>query len=97
MRITHPVVFGALALCLGAAAPTQPPPLSDRAAGFFDDTAVREIRLSFDNADWYNTLLRPAAAIPADPCFPCRFQFVGDIIDWIGCRFKGNSSGRHQS
>jgi hypothetical protein len=88
MRITHPVVSGALALCFGAAALAQQLALSDRAAGLFDDTAVRAIRLSFDNADCYNTLLQARRSDPGGPILLCRFQSGGDIIDWIGCRFK---------
>ncbi|MBI4910141.1 MAG: CotH kinase family protein [Acidobacteria bacterium] len=67
--------------------------LRDTAAVFFDDSAVREIRLYFDDTDWYNTLLR-AHQTAEDPYFPCRFR-SGDIsLEKIGCRFKGNSSAQ---
>jgi spore coat protein CotH len=67
--------------------------LTDQAAAFFDDSQVREIRIYFDNPNWYNTLLR-AHQTAEDPYFPCRFQ-SGDVqIDQIGCRFKGNSSAQ---
>jgi spore coat protein CotH len=65
--------------------------LTDAAAVFFDDTAVRDVRLYFDDPNWYNTLLA-GHRTTADPYFPCRFR-SGDVsIEKIGCRFKGNSS-----
>src|SRR5687767_129743 len=66
--------------------------LADAAAAFFDDTVVREIRLSFDDPNWYNTLFQGHSRDAADPYFPCRFQYGSTVIDKIGCRFKGNSS-----
>jgi spore coat protein CotH len=67
--------------------------LTDRAAAFFDDREVREIRLYFDeDANWYSTLFNAHRSNPEDPYFPCRFR-SGDVeIPRIGCRFKGNSS-----
>jgi len=70
----------------------QQPPLSDQAAAFFDDSAVREIRLYFDDPNWFATLQRAHQSDPSDPYFPCRFR-SGDVeLPRIGCRFKGNSS-----
>lgn len=71
----------------------QQPRLNDAAAAFFDDTAVREIRLYFDDPNWYNTLLN-GHNTTADPYYPCRFQYGTTVINQIGCRFKGNSSFR---
>ena len=38
------ILFAARALC------------ADKADTFFDDSKVQEIRLYFDDANWYNTL-----------------------------------------
>jgi uncharacterized protein (TIGR03437 family) len=67
--------------------------LNDPAAAFFNDSAVREIRLYFDDTNWYNTLLN-GHNTTADPYYPCRFQYGSTVISQIGCRFKGNSSFR---
>jgi uncharacterized protein (TIGR03437 family) len=67
---------------------------ADQAAAFFDDSAVREIRLYFDNPNWYNTLFQSHNSDPADPYFPARFQYGSTVIPQIGARFKGNSSFR---
>lgn len=71
----------------------QQPPSADKAAVFFDDSQVREIRLFFDDPNWYNVLVQ-GHSTAADPYFPCRFQYGSTVIDRIGCRFKGNSSFR---
>lgn len=73
------------------AAPTW---AADQAAAFFDDSSVREIRLYFDNPNWYNTLFQSHNSDPADPYFPARFQYGSTVIPQIGARFKGNSSFR---
>lgn len=78
-------------LVLARAAFAQQSTLTDAAAAFFDDSAVREIRLYFDDSNWYNTLLA-AHRTAADPYFPCRFESGGVRLARIGCRFKGNSS-----
>jgi spore coat protein CotH len=93
-RVILNLLFGA-AVLLGSGRSSQAQqPVLDSAAAFFDDREVREIRLYFDDANWYNTLLRAHENDPADPYFPCRFR-SGDVsIDKIGCRFKGNSSFR---
>ena len=67
---------------------------ADQAAAFFDDTAVREIRLYFDDSNWYNTLFQAHSSNPEDPYFPARFQYGDTVIDKIGARFKGNASFR---
>jgi uncharacterized protein (TIGR03437 family) len=70
--------------------------LTDRAAAFFDDSAAREIRLTFEDPNWYNTLVaaHQNANATGDPYFPCRFQYGDIVIPRIGARFKGNSSFR---
>ncbi len=65
---------------------------SDLAAAFFDDSEVREIRLYFDDPNWYNTLFRAHSSDPRDPYFPARFQYGSLVIPRIGVRFKGHSS-----
>ncbi len=67
---------------------------ADQAAFFFDDSAVREIRLTFDDSNWYNTLFQAHNSNPADPNFPVRFQYGDTVMPKIGIRFKGNSSFR---
>jgi spore coat protein CotH len=68
--------------------------LTDEAAAFFDDRGIREIRIYFDDPNWYNTLLRSHQSDPLDPYFPCRFRSNGIEFPKIGCRFKGNSSAQ---
>lgn len=70
--------------------------LTDKAAAFFDDSAVREIRLYFENANWYNTMVQnhQNQAQTGDPFIPCRFKWGTIDLPRIGCRFKGNSSFR---
>lgn len=85
------ILLGLLLVSLPALA--QQSTLTDPAAAFFDDTAVREIRIYFDDTNWYNTLLN-GHNTTADPYFPCRFQYGTTVISKIGCRFKGNSSFR---
>jgi len=67
---------------------------ADQAAAFFDDTVVREIRLYFDDPNWYSTLFQAHSSNPEDPYFPARFQYGETVIDKIGARFKGNASFR---
>jgi len=68
-------------------------PAADEAAAFFDDTTVREIRLYFDDPNWYNTLLQGHNST-ADPYFPVRVQYGSIVLPKVGVRFKGNSSFR---
>lgn len=88
------IILIALFLTVRLVSQAQPPRLSDAAAAFFDDTVVREVRLYFDDANWYNTLFQAHNSDPTDPYFPCRFQSSGVSLNKIGCRFKGNSSFR---
>lgn len=67
---------------------------ADEAAAFFDDSGVREIRLTFADANWYTTLYQAHQNDPDDPYFPARFECGGIVIETIGARFKGNSSFR---
>lgn len=71
--------------------------VTDEAAPFFADGAVREIRITFDDAGWYQTLYQAHANDPEDPYFPARFQYGDLVIPKIGVRFKGNSSFRVSS
>jgi uncharacterized protein (TIGR03437 family) len=67
---------------------------ADKAAAFFDDTKIQEIRIYFDNPNWYNVLYQSHDRDPLDPYFPARIK-SGDVeIPVIGARFKGNSSFR---
>lgn len=67
---------------------------ADQAAPFFDDSTVREIRLYFDEPNWYNTLFQSHNSDRTDPNFPVRFQYADTNIPKIGIRMKGNSSFR---
>jgi spore coat protein CotH len=71
--------------------------LADKADSFFDGTAVREIRLTFDDANWYQTLYQAHSSNSEDPYFPARFQCGDVVIEKIGARFKGNASFRRSS
>lgn len=68
--------------------------LTDKAAGFFDDSAVREVRIYFDNANWYSTMVQnhQNQAQTGDPYIPCRFKYGSIELPKVGVRFKGNSS-----
>jgi len=76
------------AVCLLVAAPAW----ADPGDTFFDDSSVQEIRIWFDDPDWYNTLEDSHDNDPADPYFPCRFESGDTVIDPCGVRMKGNSS-----
>ncbi len=84
--------IGFFLICLASS--LAPALRADQAAAFFDDTAVREIRLYFDDPNWYNTLFQAHSSNPEDPYFPARFQYGDTVIDKIGVRFKGNASFR---
>jgi spore coat protein CotH len=92
-QLTFPSLTAILLLLLAPLLSGQQVKLTDEAAAFFDDSQVREIRIYFDDPDWYNTLLR-AHQTTEDPYFPCRFSSAGVEIAQIGCRFKGNSSAQ---
>lgn len=83
-----------LALLLSLPAQAQQSNLTDAAAAFFNDSAVREIRIYFDNTNWYNTLVQAhqQQATTGDPYFPCRFKYGNIDLPKVGVRFKGNSS-----
>jgi uncharacterized protein (TIGR03437 family) len=68
--------------------------LKDKASTFFDDSAVREIRIYFDDPNWYNTLVQAHQnqRTNGDPYFPCRFKYGNIDLPKVGVRFKGNSS-----
>lgn len=85
------VVCFAIAVCA-----QQQNNLSDKAAPFFDDSTVKEIRLYFDNPNWYNVMVQnhQNQAQTGDAYTPCRFKYGTVEITKIGCRFKGNSSFR---
>lgn len=70
--------------------------LTDKAAAFFDDSAVRELRIYFDNPNWYNTMVQnhQNQAQTGDPYIPCRFKYGNLDFPKVGVRFKGNSSFR---
>lgn len=67
---------------------------ADEAAAFFDDTVVREIRITFADSNWYTTLYQSHASDPDDPYFPARFQCGDVVLEPVGVRFKGNASFR---
>ncbi len=70
--------------------------LTDPAAVFFNDSTVKEIRLTFDDTNWYNTMVanHQNQAQTGDPYISCKFKYGTIEIAKIGCRFKGNSSFR---
>ncbi len=65
---------------------------ADPGDDFFDDSVVQEIRIWFDDPDWFNTLEDSHASDPDDPYFSCRFESGDTVIDPCGVRMKGNSS-----
>ncbi len=70
--------------------------INDAAATFFDDSAVREIRIYPEDPNWYNVLLQAHQneATSGDPYFPCRLKYGSIELPKIGLRMKGNSSFR---
>jgi uncharacterized protein (TIGR03437 family) len=92
------IVLAALLAIFGSlpAFAQQQNALTDRAAAFFDDSAVRELRLYFDNPNWYNLMVQnhQNQGQTGDPYIPCRFKWGAIELPQIGCRFKGNSSFR---
>ncbi len=62
--------------------------------GFFDDSEVREIKLTFTDPNWWNQLLA-GYDDPSEPWFPVRFECDGAVLDPVGVRLKGNSSFQH--
>ncbi|NOT61881.1 MAG: hypothetical protein HOP19_16830, partial [Acidobacteria bacterium] len=76
------------------AASAQNANLTDKAAEFFDDRTVKEVRVYFDNPNWYNVMVQnhQMQAQTGDPFIPCRFKYGAIDLPRVGCRFKGNSS-----
>ncbi|TWU32194.1 CotH kinase family protein [Novipirellula artificiosorum] len=72
--------------------PWDPVAIDDSSAAFFDDTYVHEILITFEDADWYNTLYNSHATDADDPYFEASFVGDGIALDQVGVRFKGNSS-----
>ena len=75
---------------------TKGPALYDKAAAFFDDSAVRELRIYPADPNWYNVLVQAHQnqATTGDPYFPCRFKYGNIDLPKVGFRMKGNSSFR---
>ena len=65
---------------------------ADEAESFFDDSYVHEIRLTFEDSNWYSTLYNSHNSDVDDPYFPASFSGDGVTINQVGVRFKGNSS-----
>lgn len=65
---------------------------ADEADTFFDDSYVHEIRITFDDSDWYSALYNSHDSDVDDPYFPASFEADGVTIAQIGVRMKGNSS-----
>lgn len=70
---------------------------ADESDTFFDDSFVHEIRITFENEDWYSTLYDSHSSDVEDPYFPASFTGDGVSMGTIGVRFKGNSSFRINS
>ena len=66
----------------------------DEAAEFFDDSYIHEIRLYFDDPNWYDTLFNAHDndRNTPDPYFPARFVSHGYDLNPVGARFKGLST-----
>jgi len=86
-RIVLLVVLGLASFVFGQGA-SEP----DEADTFFDDSYVHEIRITFEDPNWYDTLYDSHANDPDDPYHPGRFESEGIVLDPVGIRFKGNSS-----
>ena len=74
------------------ASPWDAVTIDDEAAAFFDDTYVHEIRITFEDDDWYDTLFHSHDTDVDDPYFIADFVADGVAVDGVGVRFKGNSS-----
>ena len=68
--------------------------LNDQASVFFNDSYIHEIRLYFDDPNWYDTLYaaHDKDRNTKDPYFPARFVSHGIEIKRVGVRFKGFST-----
>lgn len=70
----------------------DPVVIDDEAAAFFDDSYVHEIRITFEDPDWYDTLFESHSTDVEDPYFEASFVGDGVALEQVGVRFKGNSS-----
>lgn len=59
---------------------------------FFDDSIVHQIRIQFDNPNWYDQLYNGHALDPNDPYFQASIDIDGTTISPVGVRFKGDAS-----
>jgi spore coat protein CotH len=84
MKNSLPVVLLLLLCSLAAQA--------DEADRLFDDSIVHEIRIYFDDPNWYDILYESHANDPEDPYFSARIEYEEIVMDPVGVRFKGNSS-----
>lgn len=70
--------------------------LADDAERFFDSSCVHEIHITFQDADWYDTLFSAYIMGDDNLYLPCRWEYIEStstvVVDPIGARFKGNSS-----
>ncbi len=72
---------------------TRPPDLSTISQDeLFDNAAVHEIEILFDDDDWFQTLSDNYAS---GTYAPGTFSIDGEVIDSVGVRFKGHSSYGH--
>ncbi|MFN0120843.1 MAG: CotH kinase family protein [Blastocatellia bacterium] len=82
-----------LLFCGAVPAAAQPFVFTDRAADFFNDSTVREIRLYFADPNWNNVMVTNHGTA-ADPFIPCRFKYGNVDLPRVGRRYKGNASFR---
>ena len=68
--------------------------VSNEADVFFDDSYIHDIRLYFDDPNWYDTLYDAHVndRNTPDPYFPARFESHGIVLEPVGVRFKGLST-----
>ena len=86
-----PTLASLLALLPAALCAQVTPP----ASAVFDKDAVHEIRLTFQNSDWYEQLTADYDAYPDDTPYRQASLVWGTYkFDIVGVRFKGNSSYR---
>lgn len=86
-RLMHGSLAAALMVPLVATAALAPPPHP-----LFDRDAVHEIRLTFHQEAWWDSLTANFEGQEDPPYLPAEFTWAGIHFDSIGVRFKGNSS-----
>lgn len=59
---------------------------------FFDDSRIREIRITFEDEDWFHQLHSSKWKDEGKPYFTARVESGGETLERIGVRFKGNAS-----